>query len=269
MITKGEAQVPNSDARARARDAYRAESVLMRDVAAHWDRLELAGRGELLYATGVPLPLRHQPAGQDLRQLSSPRHGIDLSLRCSHGLVSAELVIDLGAGADLAAAERVRDSQLDHHCQLLRELLDIQMDGCQWLTAAGRAPVHLSAPQPLPRALWSRAMGGLSAARALDPFSAGGDAHAHPPGAARWWTHRDTTPHVLYAHGTWSAACDGPQAPPSFFDSGSGGGGAAGGLLHRARLAWATGIATADGIAGARLRPSPRTTTPYQPPHPH
>ena len=112
----------------------------MRDVAAHWDRLELAGRGELLYATGVPLPLRHQPAGQDLRQLSSPRHGIDLSLRCSQGLVSAELVIDLGAGADLAAAERVRDSQLDHHCQLLRELLDIQMDGCQWLTAAGRAP---------------------------------------------------------------------------------------------------------------------------------
>ena len=73
-------------------------------VATHWDRLELAGRGELLYATGVPLPLRHQPAGQDLRQLSSPRHGIDLSLRCSQGLVSAELVIDLGAGADLAGA---------------------------------------------------------------------------------------------------------------------------------------------------------------------
>ena len=117
--------------------------------------------------------------------------------------MSAELVIDLGAGADLAAAERVRDGQLAHHCQLLRELLGLHMDGCShwqpsiWLGAqprlpagaAGRAPVHLSAPQPLPRALWSRATGGLSAARALDPFSAGGD--ALPRGAARWWTHRD------------------------------------------------------------------------------
>ena len=56
---------------------------MSKSVAANWDRLELAGRGELLYATGVPLPLRHQPAGQDLRQLSSPRHGIDVSLRCS------------------------------------------------------------------------------------------------------------------------------------------------------------------------------------------
>ena len=238
-------------------------------MATHWDRLELAGRGELVYATGVPLPLRHQPAGQDLRQLSSPSHGIDLLLRCSQGLVSAELVIDIGAGADLAAAERVRDDQLAHHCQLLRELLDLQMEGCQLL---GAAPVHLSAPQPLPRALWSRAMGGLSAARALDPFSAaaGGDANAHPPGAARWWTHRDTTPHVLYAHGTWVAACDGPQGPPSFFDSGGGGGargGAVGGLLHRARLAWAGGIATDNGGAGAPQPPAPHhhPTQPAQP----
>ena len=164
-----------------------------------WDRLELAGGGELVYATGVPLPLRNQPAGQELRQLASPRHGLDVSLRCVQGLVLAELVIDLGAGADLAAAARVRDGQLSHHCQLLRELLGLQMDGCPRLTAGRRAALHLSAPQPLPRALWSRGTGGLSAARALDPFSARADAHAaHPAGAAsagaRWWTHPNPNP---------------------------------------------------------------------------
>ena len=165
-----------------------------------WDRLELVGRGELLYAAGMPLPLRHQP-GHDLQQLSTTRHGLDVSLRCSRGLVSAELVIDLGTGADLAAAERVRDGQLAHHCQLLLELLDLRVDGCQHLVAPGRGSVLLSAPQPLPRALWSRATGGLSAARALEPFTAGGDEHA-AAGLSRWWTLRDTTPHVAARGGS-------------------------------------------------------------------
>ena len=72
--------------------------------------------------------------------LASARHGLDGSLRCVQGLVLAELVIDLGAGADLAAAARVRDDQLPHHCQLLRELLGLfrELRGAH----SGRAATH-------------------------------------------------------------------------------------------------------------------------------
>ena len=201
-------------------------------------------------------------------QLAS-HDGLDVLLRCAHGAVRAEAVIDLGATAQRAEAERARPSS-----QLTptdAQLLGTHLDGCH--SGAHDGPT-LPMPQPLPRALWADT-GGVSAAAAwvllrAPPRVSSPELVTHRPHPAGPRARR-AGGGVRRARWRTEGGDEGGKVAagePPFFGAGRvGAGGAVGALLQRASLAWSErasemarrrALAAASGPARAADRLSRR-----------